>query len=118
MIFLFDWVNFRFQPLISGAFFHVFPNDDGSQTFCSGLPGNPSSTWDSKKPKDQKSNEKSPEKHSAKKGNNLKDQATGKNIYLFIYYLFVSKKSPTGPTERTPKPEYLITLATYLGVRW
>ncbi len=31
----------------------------------------------------------------------------------------VSKKSPTvGPTERTPKPEYLIPLATYLGVRW
>ena len=30
----------------------------------------------------------------------------------------VSKKSPTGPTERTPKPEYLISLATYLGVRW
>ena len=29
-----------------------------------------------------------------------------------------SKKSPTGPTERTPKPEYLIVLATYLGVRW
>ena len=29
-----------------------------------------------------------------------------------------SKKSPTGPTERTPKPEYLITLPTYLGVRW
>ena len=27
----------------------------------------------------------------------------------------VSKKSPTGPTERTPKPEYLIALATYLG---
>ena len=26
-----------------------------------------------------------------------------------------SKKSPTGPTERTPKPEYLIVLATYLG---
>ncbi len=26
-----------------------------------------------------------------------------------------SKKSPTGPTERTPKPEYLIALATYLG---
>ena len=25
-----------------------------------------------------------------------------------------SKKSPTGPTE----PEYLIALATYLGVRW
>ena len=31
----------------------------------------------------------------------------------------LSKKSPTGPTERTPKPEYLtIGLATYLGVRW
>ena len=29
-----------------------------------------------------------------------------------------SKKSPTGPTERTPKPEYLIALATYLGVHW
>ena len=30
----------------------------------------------------------------------------------------ISKKSPTGPTERTPKPEYLIALATYYGVRW
>ena len=30
----------------------------------------------------------------------------------------VSQKSPTGPTERTPKPEYLIALTTYLGVRW
>jgi len=30
----------------------------------------------------------------------------------------LSKKSPTGPTERTPRPEYLIALATYLGVRW
>ena len=30
----------------------------------------------------------------------------------------VSKKSPTGPTERTPEPEYLIALVTYLGVRW
>ena len=29
-----------------------------------------------------------------------------------------SKKSPTGPTERTPKPENLIALATSLGVRW
>ena len=29
-----------------------------------------------------------------------------------------SKKSPTGPTERTPKPEYLIVLVTFLGVRW
>ena len=26
-----------------------------------------------------------------------------------------SKKSPTGPTEWTPEPEYLIALATYLG---
>ena len=25
----------------------------------------------------------------------------------------VSKKSATGPTERTPKPEYLMALATY-----
>ena len=32
--------------------------------------------------------------------------------------IFHSKKSPTGPTERTPKPEYLIALASYLGVRW
>ena len=30
----------------------------------------------------------------------------------------VSKKSPIGPTERTPKPEYLLALATSLGVRW
>ena len=29
-----------------------------------------------------------------------------------------SKKSPTGPTERTPKPEYLMGVATYLGARW
>ena len=29
-----------------------------------------------------------------------------------------SKKSPTRPAERTPQPEYLIALATYLGVRW
>ena len=28
-----------------------------------------------------------------------------------------SKKSPTGPAERTPKPEYVILLGTYLGVR-
>ena len=33
-------------------------------------------------------------------------------------HIVVSKKSPTGPTERTPKPEYLISLAPYLGVRW
>ena len=30
----------------------------------------------------------------------------------------LSKKSPTGRTERTPKPGYLIAPATYLGVRW
>ena len=30
----------------------------------------------------------------------------------------LSKKSPTGPTERTPKPGYLRTLATYLAIRW
>ena len=29
-----------------------------------------------------------------------------------------SKKSPTGPTERIPKPEYPVALATYLGLRW
>ena len=27
-----------------------------------------------------------------------------------------SKRSPTGPTERTPTPEYVIPLGTYLGV--
>ncbi len=32
--------------------------------------------------------------------------------------MLMSKKSPTGPTERTPKPKYLIAFATYLGVRW
>ena len=32
---------------------------------------------------------------------------------------FMSKKSPTGPTEQTPKkPEYLIALPTYIGVCW
>ena len=30
----------------------------------------------------------------------------------------LSKKSPTEPTERTPKPGYLIALVTFLGVRW
>ena len=29
-----------------------------------------------------------------------------------------SKKSATGPTERTLNPEYLIALPTYIGVRW
>ena len=33
-------------------------------------------------------------------------------------WMDISKKSPTGPTERTPKPEYLQALVTYLGVRW
>ena len=37
-------------------------------------------------------------------------------LLSFCSRLF-SKKFPTGPTERTPKPEYLIALATYLGVR-
>ena len=32
--------------------------------------------------------------------------------------LGLSKKSPMGPSERTPKPEYLTAPATYLGVRW
>ena len=42
----------------------------------------------------------------------------------FIYSILLSfmtvesKKSPTGPTERTPKPEYLIALVTSLGLRW
>ena len=29
-----------------------------------------------------------------------------------------SKKFPTGPIERTPKPGYLIALVPFLGVRW
>ena len=29
-----------------------------------------------------------------------------------------SKKPPTGPIEQTPKPEYLIALASCLGVLW
>ena len=37
---------------------------------------------------------------------------------LDLNFRYKSKKSPTGPTERTPKPEYLIALATPLGVRW
>ncbi len=36
------------------------------------------------------------------------------SLGLYTY----SNKSQTWPTEQTPKPEYLITLATYLGVRW
>ena len=46
----------------------------------------------------------------------------GMNIYKNIWnhnpVYIISKKSPTGPTEWTPKPEYLIALAPYLGVRW
>ena len=34
------------------------------------------------------------------------------------FAMFVSKKSPTGPSERTLNPEYLTVLAIYLGVRW
>ena len=43
-----------------------------------------------------------------------------KSVYvLYLYYsISMFQESPTGPTERTPKPEYLIALATYLGVRW
>ena len=33
-------------------------------------------------------------------------------------FLELSTKYPTGLTERTPKPEYLIAVATYLGVSW
>ena len=50
-------------------------------------------------------------------------------FFLIIPFLFIDKNrgklnndieplmsiSPTGPTEQTPKPEYLIALATYLG---
>ncbi len=31
---------------------------------------------------------------------------------------YISKKSPIGPTERTPNPENLMALAIYIGVRW
>ena len=41
------------------------------------------------------------------------------NSQVFLRKMDGSKKSPTvGPTERTPKPEYLIALPIYLGVRW
>ena len=33
-------------------------------------------------------------------------------------FFMSSKKSPTGPTEWTPKPVYSIALVPYLGVRW
>ena len=35
-----------------------------------------------------------------------------------LEFQIFSRKSPTVSTERTPKPEYLISLATYLGVGW
>ena len=35
-----------------------------------------------------------------------------------IWGMDYSKKSPTGPTEWTPKPHYLRALAPYLGVCW
>ena len=39
-------------------------------------------------------------------------------LRLIIVHALYSKKSPTGPTERTPNPEYLTALAINLGVRW
>ena len=39
-------------------------------------------------------------------------------LFRRLFPLCLSKKFPTGPTERTPKPEYLIALATYLGFHW
>ena len=42
-------------------------------------------------------------------------------VFLWNIWTCVSKKSPTGPTERTPKkPEYLIARSrlTWSGVRW
>ena len=42
---------------------------------------------------------------------------SGRYIMFTLCSLW-SKKSPTGFPERTPQPEYLIALATYLGVHW
>ena len=66
-----------------------------------------------------------------KKGNeskyiNTSQLTVDKHVYIYAYIyvcIFVlaclfSKKSLTGPRERTPKPEYLIALAAYLGVSW
>ena len=50
-------------------------------------------------------------------GENAEGTAT-RPLYKVGPPSYKSKKSPTGPTERTPKPEYLIALATSLGVRW
>ena len=54
-------------------------------------------------------------------GANLLTRGIGWRYVLGFEKLWgVSKKSPTGPTERTPKPEYLLVIAQapYLGVRW
>ena len=40
------------------------------------------------------------------------------DIWLIPNIFKLSKKFPTGPIEWTPKPEYLIALAAYLGVLW
>ena len=63
-------------------------------------------------------------------GGNKKEVCPQKYIHIYIYKIHLirdinvydsmihhSKKSPTGPTERTPKPGYLIALLTFLGVR-
>ena len=43
----------------------------------------------------------------------------GKHMIVTKDFMYlISKKSPTGRIERTPKPEYLIALATCLRVRW
>ena len=39
-------------------------------------------------------------------------------LFRRLFPLCLSKKFPTGRTEWTPKPEYLIALATYLGFHW
>ena len=36
---------------------------------------------------------------------------------MTLAFCFLSPRNP-GPIERPPKPEYLIALASYLGVRW
>ena len=41
-------------------------------------------------------------------------------FHLLINEIYKSMKSPTGPTEQTPKPEYLIALSqlTWSGSSW
>ena len=48
----------------------------------------------------------------------LEEQTNGPDRLEKKNTLINSRKTQTGVTERTPKPEYLIALATYLGVRW